>query len=258
MSLPADAAAFRKRGTPGREAGAAARPRRPRRARHLGERRMPARMHGLRAGEEKVGVRDQVGELCTLELLVPFLPRPALRPASLVPARGVAHRHEQPMNPAGELGVLPAIAGEGFVAAAHLVVERLGNPEIVAGRGAEEIVAPCRQVAGAGHVALRPGRVEGPVREQLPERSGAPADRLGIDALHGHAGAETEGQRVGNAMVPARVGRQQPRLRDDVAVKELEDAVRRRARAGIVRARASPKPHRGGGWRRAWSGRSLR
>ena len=221
MPLPADAAAFRKRGTPGREAGAAARPRRPRRARHLGERRMPARMHGLRAGEEKVGVRDRVGELCTLELLVPFLPRPALRPASLVPARGVAHRHEQPMNPAGELGVLPAMAGEGFVAAAHLVAERLGNPEIVAGRGTEEIVAPCPSgrrcgPCGAPPRAGRragprtaPGAIRGaggPPRHRCPPRT--PRGRNRGSARRKRHGASARGP-------PA------ARLRDDVAVKEL-------------------------------------
>ena len=192
----------------------------------------------------KAGVRDEVRELGALKLLVPFLPGPALGPAPLVPAEGVARRHQQPaphLHPVAELGVLTAITGEGLVEAPHLLEENPGDPEIAAVHGPEHIVVPRGEVRGSGHVALQPGRVEGPADEQVRERRRPVADRGGIHPLDRHTGAEAERQRIRDRVVPAGVGREQPGFRDHVAVEKHEDVVQRRARAGVPGPR-SPEP----------------
>ena len=183
-------------------------------------------------------------ELGALKLLVPFLPGPARGPAPLVPAAGVARRHQQPaphLHPVAELGVLPAIAGERLVEAPHLVEENPGDPEIAAVHGPEDIVVPRGEVRGAGHVALQPGRVEGPAGEQVRERRRPVADRGGIHPLDRPIGAEAERQRIRDRVVPAGVGREQPGFRDHVAVEKHEDVVQRRARPGVPGPR-SPEP----------------
>ena len=183
-------------------------------------------------------------ELGALKLLVPFLPGPALGPAPLVPAEGVARRHQQPAphpHPVAELGVLPAIAGEGLVEAPHLLEENPGDPEIAAVHGPEHIVVPRGEVRGSGHVALQPGRVEGPAGEQVRERRRPVADRGGIHPLDRPIGAEAERQRIRDRVVPAGVGREQPGFRDHVAVEKHEDVVQRRARPGVPGPR-NPEP----------------
>ena len=111
------------------------------------------------------------------------------------------------------------------------------DPQVVPGHGAEQILVARGQVPGPCHVAFDPGRVEGPAREQLPQRTPAPAHGRGIDARRGHMSAETQHQRVRDRMVPARMGRQQSRLGDHVAVEKHQDVVRRRPRPGIARPR---------------------
>ena len=204
----------------------------------------------------KAGVRNEVRELRALQRPVPFLPGPALDPAPLVPAEGVARRHQQAaahLHPVAELGILTAIAGEGLVEASHLLEERPGDPEIVAGHGPERIVAPRGEVRGSHHVPLQPGPVEGPAGEQFRERRRPIADRRGIDPLDRHTGAEAERQRIRYRVVPAGVGREQPRFRDHVAVEKHEDVVQCRARPGVPGPRkpepAPLLPHRAHGQR---------
>ena len=183
-------------------------------------------------------------ELRALKRLVPFLPGPALGPAPLVPAEGVARRHQQPaphLHPVAELGILAAVAGEGLVEASRLLEERPGDPEIVAGHGPEQVVVPRGEVPGPRHVPLQPGRVARPTGEQFPERRGPVADRRGVDIPDRHTGAEAERQRIRDRVVPAGVGREQPGFGDHVAVEKHEDVVQCRARPGVPGPR-KPEP----------------
>ena len=119
-----------------------------------------------RRSEPRLG--DQPGQLFGLQGAVPLLPRPALRPAALVPAEGVALRHQQraaQLRPPGELGILPAITGEGLVEASDLLVQRPRDSEILPGHRSEPVAVPGGQIAGARHVALKPGRVGRPAGE---------------------------------------------------------------------------------------------
>ena len=185
-----------------------------------------------RPGRTEAGIRDQPGELRALQRLVARLVRPALGEAPLVPGEGAARRRKQPaahLHPVAELGVLPAIAGEGLVEAADRLEEGPRYPQIVPGHGPEQVVVPRGHVPRPGHVALQPWPVEGPPREQLAERPRPVPDRPGIDPRRRHIRAEAERQRVGDRVVPARVCGQQPRLRDHVAVEEDQDGVHHRS-----------------------------
>ena len=71
--------------------------------------------------------------------------------------------------------------------------------------------------------------------------AGRLADRLRVDPRHRHVCTETERQRVRDGVVPAGVGREQPCLRDHVAVEKYQHVVRRGARTGVSRPR-EPKP----------------
>ena len=199
-----------------------------------------------RPSPPKPRIRDQPGELRALQRLVARLVRPALGEAPLVPGEGAALRRQQPaahLHPVAELGVLPAIAREGLVEAADRLEEGPRDPQIVPRHRPEQVVVPRGQIPGPGHVALPPRRIEGPVAQQLPDRPGPVADRFGVDAGRRHVRAEAQRQRVGDRVVPARMRRQQPRLRDHVAVEKHQDGVRRRPRPGIARPRqAEPAP----------------
>ena len=96
-----------------------------RRLARLDRDRVPGHRPGPpRRGAAESGVRDQVGELAVLAVLIALLARPALGPAPLVPAEGLAHRDQQRaahLGPVAELGVLAAVAGEGLVKAARFL-----------------------------------------------------------------------------------------------------------------------------------------
>ena len=97
------------------------------------------------------------------------------------------------------------------------------------------------QIAGPGHVRLGPRPVERPPGEERRERPRAPPQRRRLDPRHGHARAEPERQRVGDGVVPARVGGEPSRLRHHVAVEKHQDGVRRGARARVSRP-GKPEP----------------
>ena len=195
-----------------------------------------------RRPEPRLG--DQPGQRVGLQGEVARLPLPALRPAALVPAEGAALRHQHRpahLRPPGELGILPAIADEGLVEAADLLVQCPRDPEILPGHRAEQVAVPGGQIAGARHVALKPGRVGWPAGEQVAERTPMRADRRGIDPGHRHTGAEAERQRIAEGVMPARMGRDHPGLRDHIAVEEDEDVVGRGGDAGVAGA-GQPEP----------------
>ena len=200
-----------------------------------------------RRGRTKPRVGDQPGELGTLQRLVPRLRFAAFGEAPLVPGEGAALRRQQPaphLHPVAELGVLPTIALEGLVETAERLEEGPQDAQIVPGHGPEEILVTGGQAPGPGHVPLPPGRIERPAREQFPERAGAPENRPGIDARHRHISAEPERHGVGDRVVPARMGRQQPGLGDHVAVGETPGWGAPPRAPPALRARASPNPRR--------------
>ena len=161
-----------------------------------------------------------------------------------MPAEGAALRHQQRtahLRPPGELGILPAIADEGLVEASDLLVQCPRNPEILPGHRAEQVAVPGGQIAGARHVALKPGRVGRPSGEQFAERTPMRADRRGTDPGNRHTGAEAERQRIVDGVMPARMCRDQPGLRDHIAVEEDEDVVGRSGDAGVAGA-CKPEP----------------
>ena len=93
-----------------------------------------------------------------------------------------------------------------------------------------EVRSPVRAMWRSSHG----GSKARPANRSLSEpRPGA--DRPGVDAGHRDEGAEAERQRVRHRVVPARMRRDQPRLRDHVAVEEDEDVVHRRPRARVAR-----------------------
>ena len=195
-----------------------------------------------RRPEPRLG--DQPGQLFGLQGEVALLSLPALRPAALVPAEGAALRHQQRtahLRPPGELGILPAIADEGLVEASDLLVQRPRDPEILPGHRAEQVAVPGGQIAGARHVALKPGRVGWPAGEQFAEGTPMRADRRGTDPGNRHTGAEAERQRIADGVMPARMCRDQPGLRDHIAVEEDEDVVGRGGDAGVAGA-CKPEP----------------
>ena len=75
--------------------------------------------------------------------------------------------------------------------------------------------------------------VDRPARKQGFQRPRAAPDRPGVDAVGRHVGAETDGQGVGEGMVPAGVGRDPVRLHENVAVEEEQNVVGRRPGAGV-------------------------
>ena len=159
---------------------------------------------------------DQPGQLVGLQGEVALLRLPARCPAALVPAEGAAFRHQQRavhLRPPGELGVLPAITGEGLVESAELLVQRPRDPEILPRHRAEQVAVPGGEIAGARHVALEPGRVGRPAGEQFAERTPMRANRPGADPGNRHAGAEAERQRIADDVMPARMRRGPVRLR---------------------------------------------
>ena len=168
--------------------------------------RRPDRDHVLRNGEAAAGtgvaevlVRDQVGDLQSLDPEQALLALPILRPAPLVPRERLSHGNENSPERVGavpELGILRSPADERLVEPAGGLMELATDSEVARRHDAEDVVVPRRQLVGSRHVAFEERRIRRTAREQVLQRPRPSPDRLGVDAVHRDMGAEPERQQT--------------------------------------------------------------
>ena len=145
------------------------------------------------------------------------------------------------MCPVAELRVVHSARGARFVEPAHLFVELATDADARSLHDPERVVGLRREIACPAQVRLDLRRRRLPPGEGLREPPAALGGRRCVGGVHRNARPQSDGQGIGQRVVPPRVGRQPSRLRQHAGVEKHQDVMGRRPRPGV----ACPRPPAG-------------